>query len=211
MPQSSKKVANKNKKPNAKKKGNRPLLVKGDIPDEHVEYGRVTKAWGSCMFQVTCYDRKGSELLCKLRGRLEKKKIRVNPNDVVLVGLRAFDDEKGDIIYVYTLPEVNALLRLKEIVVASEINAEETGFEIEHQEEDEDDAKANNNPHSVTIKAKPQHGQLVRFHDDLFDDESETDEDDADDTPATTFNKKKLNYVAIESDAPVEPFNFDEI
>ena len=76
----------------------RPLLTKiaGSI------YGMVVKVLGNCKFDVLCFD-DGKRRQCILKNIIKRQK-KISPvevNDVVLVGIRDFDDNKGDIIYLY--------------------------------------------------------------------------------------------------------------
>lgn len=97
-----------------KEKAKGPLLLSKDV--EGTVYGQVTKALGDCNFKVFCFD--STERLCHLRGALVKNKSkqnRIETDTIVLVGLRDFQNEKGDIIYVYTKEQVAELKNMKEI------------------------------------------------------------------------------------------------
>ena len=108
MPQkSNKSVANKNKKVT---KESRKLLLKDEV--EGTVYGEVVKVLGDCRFSVFCYD--SVERICAVR-KIKKKKPQVSLEDIVLVGLRDFEEGKGDIIYVYNKIECGQLKKLKEI------------------------------------------------------------------------------------------------
>lgn len=109
MPQKSKKkIANKNK---GEKNGNsRTLLLSSEI--EGTVYGQVDKAFGSCNFNVLCYD--GRARLCHVRASIKKKQ-KAEIDSIVLIGLRDFEENKGDIIYVYTKDESCKLRQIGEI------------------------------------------------------------------------------------------------
>mgnify|MGYP006279795857 CR=1 FL=1 len=79
---------------------------------EDQEYAQVTKLLGNCRLEAQCFD--GKNRLCHIRGTM-RKKIWIVVNDVVLVSLRDYEDNKCDIIYKYTPKEVNKLKHLGEI------------------------------------------------------------------------------------------------
>ena len=63
--------------------------------NESQEYAQITKALGNCRFEVMCFD--GKERLATICGGMRKRRF-VNQNDIVLVSLRDWQDEKCDII-----------------------------------------------------------------------------------------------------------------
>lgn len=115
-----------------KEKVKGPLLLSKEV--EGTVYGQVTKILGDCNFRVFCFD--STERMCHLRGALSKNKSkqnRIEIDTVVLVGLRDFQNEKGDIIYVYSKEQVSQLKNMKEI--PSKISSENS-YEIDQDEED---------------------------------------------------------------------------
>lgn len=70
------------------------------------EYGQVQRILGDCRVQVVCFD--GKERLAKIRGSF-KKRVWIREGDVVLLGLRSFEDDKSDIIHRYHPDEVRKL------------------------------------------------------------------------------------------------------
>jgi translation initiation factor 1A len=70
------------------------------------EYGQVTKILGNCRVEVFCFD--GKERLAKIRGSF-KKRVWIVHGDIVLLGLRTFEDGKCDIIHKYHANEVRKL------------------------------------------------------------------------------------------------------
>nr|UXY87832.1 eukaryotic translation initiation factor 1A [Cryptomonas curvata] len=83
-------------------KEKRELIFKEDGQ----EYGQVLKMLGNGRCDVYCFD--GIKRLCHIRGKL-KKKIWINIGDVVLIGLRDFQENKGDIILKYSIDESRCL------------------------------------------------------------------------------------------------------
>jgi translation initiation factor 1A len=75
--------------------------------EDQQEYARVTKVLGDCRFKLYCYD--GIERIGHARGQMQRYKIMINLNDILLVGLRTFEESKCDIIMKYTPDEVRKL------------------------------------------------------------------------------------------------------
>ena len=63
--------------------------------NEGQEYAQITKCLGNCRFTVMCFD--GKERMATMCGGMRKRRF-VNQNDIVLVSLRDWQDEKCDII-----------------------------------------------------------------------------------------------------------------
>ena len=79
-------------------KEKRELIFKEDGQ----EYAQIIKMLGNGRCDVYCFD--GIKRLCHIRGKL-RKKIWINIGDVVLIGLRDFQEKKGDIILKYSTDE----------------------------------------------------------------------------------------------------------
>lgn len=71
-------------------------------------YGQATKLLGDCNFMVYCFD--GKDRMCHIRRKIKKDKVAVD--SILIIGTRDYQDDKGDIIYVYTREEA-AILRSK--------------------------------------------------------------------------------------------------
>lgn len=82
----------------------RELIVKDEEQGNHIhqaemsdtEYAQVVKMLGNARLEAQCVD--GIRRLCQIRGKM-RKKVWINMGDVVLVSLRSYEDEKGDIIH----------------------------------------------------------------------------------------------------------------
>lgn len=83
---------------------------------------------GRC--QSKCFD--GTTRMCHIRGKL-RKKVWVNAQDIVLVGLREYQDDKADIILKYSADEARNLIKYGEIPDSTTIN-ENTGEGEEGEE-----------------------------------------------------------------------------
>jgi translation initiation factor 1A len=106
MPKNVKSLKNSERNTDSVKK--RELVVKMD----GTVYGKAVKLLGDCNFTIQCYD--GIERLCHLRRKIKRDE-RIVLGSVVLVGLRDYQDAKGDIIFVYSREEEMELRKMDEI------------------------------------------------------------------------------------------------
>ena len=72
------------------------------------EYAQVLRMLGNGRLEAQCID--GVKRLCHIRGKM-RKKVWVNTGDIVLLGLRDFQDEKADVILKYLAYEARSRLR----------------------------------------------------------------------------------------------------
>mmetsp|Transcript_72450 Transcript_72450/g.223898 ORF Transcript_72450/g.223898 Transcript_72450/m.223898 type:complete len:143 (-) Transcript_72450:177-605(-) len=93
-----------------------------EFKEEGQEYGQVMRMLGNGRCEVSCFD--GTKRLCHIRGKM-RKKVWVNQGDIVLVSLRDFQDEKGDIIVKYTSDEARNLKTYGELPDNVKINETE--------------------------------------------------------------------------------------
>jgi len=70
------------------------------------EYAQVTKMLGNGRLEAMCFD--GVKRLCHIRGKL-RKKVWINQSDIILVGLRDYQDAKADVILKYSADEARNL------------------------------------------------------------------------------------------------------
>jgi len=70
------------------------------------EYAQVTKMLGNGRLEAMCFD--GVKRLCHIRGKL-RKKVWINQPDIILVGLRDYQDAKADVILKYSADEARNL------------------------------------------------------------------------------------------------------
>jgi len=104
--------------PNEVSKSNRELNRK----DDEQEYGQAMKMFGNGRVEVYCFD--GKTRMCHIRGKMAKR-VWINQGDIVLIGLRDFQDEKADIIGKYSLDEVRQLKKLGDL--PEDINTSDRG------------------------------------------------------------------------------------
>ena len=88
------------------------------------EYGQVIKMLGNGRLRVLCFDNK--ERLGIIRGKM-RKRVWIETGDVILVGLRDFQDEKADVIGKYSSDEARQLKRLGEIPMTAKLGIHNSG------------------------------------------------------------------------------------
>merc|ERR1719263_1731676 len=82
------------------------------IKDNNQEYAIVQKMLGNGRLMAFCSD--GKERLCHIRGSM-RKKVWINKDDTILIGLRDFQDNKADVILKYSTEEVRELIQRNEL------------------------------------------------------------------------------------------------
>jgi len=83
------------------------------------EYAQVTKMLGNGRLEAMCFD--GVKRLCHIRGKL-RKKVWINQSDIVLIGLRDYQDAKADVILKYSSDEARNLKSYGEFPESVKIN-----------------------------------------------------------------------------------------
>ncbi|CRK99173.1 CLUMA_CG012481, isoform A [Clunio marinus] len=117
----------------------RELLFKED----EQEYAQVTKMLGNGRLEAMCFD--GQKRLCHIRGKL-RKKVWINQGDIILVGLRDYQDKKADVIFKYTPDEARNLKTYGEFPESVRINDTVTFVEGDMDDEIEfDDYSSSDN------------------------------------------------------------------
>lgn len=113
------KNAKKIKRSSVSENDNRVLEFKEDSQ----VYGKVLKLLGDSRCLIACDD--GKERQCTVRGKL-KKRVWINLNDIVLVSLRDFQQDKGDIIHKYNDSESKKLEKMGELgkINSSKLNSD---------------------------------------------------------------------------------------
>jgi len=89
----------------------RELILK----EEGQSYAQVTRILGNGHLEAFCFDISGGKKrICHIRGKL-RKKVWINQGDVILVGLRTYQDDRADVIMKYLADEARELKRIREI------------------------------------------------------------------------------------------------
>ena len=70
------------------------------------EYAQVTRMLGNGRCEAICVD--GTKRLCHIRGKMHKK-VWIAAGDIILVGLRDYQDDKADVILKYMNDEARLL------------------------------------------------------------------------------------------------------
>jgi len=83
------------------------------------EYAQVLRMLGNGRLEAHCFD--GRKRLCTIRGQI-RKRVWINQEDIVLVGLREYQDEKADVIMKYYPDEVRALKQYGELPEQLRVN-----------------------------------------------------------------------------------------
>jgi len=107
---------------------------------------------GNGRLEAFCFD--GVNRLCHIRGKL-RKRVWIGVGDIILLGLREFQDQKADIILKYDGDEARSLKTFGELPDSVQINAvdnmdgEEFGddnfdFDLEAEDADERDDRGGN-------------------------------------------------------------------
>ena len=105
--------------------------------DDNQDYGHVIKMLGNNRVLLECEDQK--ERLGIIRGSMRKKQW-INLNNIVLYCKREYEDEKVDIIFVYTSDMLNNNNELRNIYKKIKNSKENiNNLVIKNDEEDDDD------------------------------------------------------------------------
>lgn len=96
----------------------RDLVLKLD----EQEYGQITKSLGDRRFDVYCFD--GKNRTVHVPGKFRKRTFFVR-DDIVLVQLRDFQEEKADFLHKYMPDEIAKLKRIGEIPMRAGITEAE--------------------------------------------------------------------------------------
>ena len=80
---------------------------------------QVLKLLGNGRLEAQCFD--GVKRLCHIRGKL-RKKVWINQGDIILIGLRDYQDSKADVIQKYNPDEARNLKAYKELPETAKIN-----------------------------------------------------------------------------------------
>ena len=101
-----------NKRNGQKKSGNNEGIRDLVFKEEGQEYAQVTRMLGNGRLEAYCFD--GKTRQCHIRGQMQRK-VWINVNDVILISLREYEENKGDVIKKYNSDEVHQLKKYKEI------------------------------------------------------------------------------------------------
>lgn len=136
-----------------KRRGKNESLSKRELvfKEDGQEYAQVTRMLGNARLEAYCFD--GQKRQCHIRGQL-KRRVWINNDDIILIGLRDYQDEKGDVILKYTADEVRALKEYQEIPDSIKVadNDDDMNGEIIFQKmvpNEESDSSSDNDPRNI--------------------------------------------------------------
>merc|ERR1712212_194619 len=95
--------------------------------EEGQEYAQVAKMLGNGRLEALCFT-DGVKRLCHIRGKL-RKKVWINQGDIILLGLRDYQDKKADVILKYNADEARNLKSYGEIPESVKVNENSTFVE----------------------------------------------------------------------------------
>ena len=122
---------------NAKKRTGRQergrMLVE---PDDSQSYAVVQAMLGNGRLSAICED--GKTRVARIRGSMRKAggKVIIEPRDLIVVALRDYEDDKGDVIHKYTLDEVHEILKWNVLPTALRRVLTRSEFQGDDDEED---------------------------------------------------------------------------
>ncbi len=100
------------------------------------EYAQVTKMLGDGRVALQCYD--GIQRTGLIRGTM-RRRVWIQMGDIVLVGLREFEEAKCDIVHKYTTDEARQLQQLNELPASAKINQTAIDMEMTDDGGEDDD------------------------------------------------------------------------
>ena len=143
------------------------------LKEEGQEYGQITKNLGNSRLEVQCAN--GSKVIGVIRGAI-RRKMWICVGDIVLVGLRDYEDGKVDIISRYTPEEAKELIKEKHIPPTMQAREDDEGGRGNGQVDfvNEMDERSSSDEDSDAGPAQPRRGVLPPMED---DDDQEVDVD----------------------------------
>ena len=157
--------------------------------EEGQAYGRIVKLLGNGRAHVECYIWKQNEktkiwemttktCVGKIRGKLMKRMWMGN-DDIVLVGLRDFQDDRVDIIHKYTYNDALKLKKLKCGIPNIKLDKYQNDAidQCVFNEEDSEDGSDSNSDNDGNIKKKREEFVAYGNHNLINSDESDEDYD----------------------------------
>ncbi|KAF7488430.1 Eukaryotic translation initiation factor 1A [Sarcoptes scabiei] len=99
------------------------------------EYAQVMRMLGNGRLEAYCFD--GVKRLCHIRGKL-RKKVWINQGDIILIGLRDYQDTKADVILKYNPEEARNLKTYGELPENARINEVSLKGEFGEDDDEED-------------------------------------------------------------------------
>lgn len=121
MPKNKGKGGKNHKRGKNDSEGDKRELV---FKEDGQEYAVVEKMLGNGWLAAACAD--GEKRMAHIRGAF-RKKVWINVGDVILLGLRDYQEEKADVILKYTPDEARLLKSYGELADSVKINENDEG------------------------------------------------------------------------------------
>jgi translation initiation factor 1A len=87
------------------------------------EYAQVQKLLGNGRLNVLCFD--GTKFITHIRGKF-REKVWIHQGDIILLSLREYKDQKGDVILKYSADEARSLKVYGELPESVIVNQTDT-------------------------------------------------------------------------------------
>lgn len=91
------------------------------LKEDGQEYAKVIKALGTGHVEADCFD--GKKRRCHIRGKMCKR-VWINAGNIILIGLRNFQDKTADVILKYTDDEARRLKSMGELPESTDIESD---------------------------------------------------------------------------------------
>jgi len=136
---------NKGKGGKNRRRGKNDSVVKRELvtKEEGQDYAQVLRMLGNGRLEAHCFD--GQKRLCHIRGKM-RKRVWVNQGDIILVGLRDFQDSKADVILKYNTDEARQLKKMGELPdhvnITEDMLGDEGGDDVIFASDDSDAGSA---------------------------------------------------------------------
>jgi len=167
------------------------------------EYAQVVRMVGNGRLEAHCFD--GKKRMCHIRGKM-RKRVWVNQGDIILIGLRDFQDEKADVIRKYNAEEARRLKKLGELHSEWQVDGgdddrpkdEDVGFDFTGaglRDSDEELEKVQDQPDRY--KPLPEYDESESSDEESGDEEESDSEEDIVDYKNTKYTKGKGDELDI--------------
>ena len=156
----NKRGGNKAKRGKRNRDTKQKVSIKNILKEDGQEYAFVSDLKGDCRLGLICWDKK--ERIGIIRGKM-RKRVWISRGDLVLVGIREFQDDKCDVIQKYDSEQAK-LLAKKGHVTQSFIKDGNTFTDMQTY----DDSDSDSEQHTETINNTKQ--EEINIDDFDFDD-----------------------------------------
>lgn len=147
------------------------------------EYAQVVKMLGNGRLNANCFD--GKPRLCHIRGKL-RKKVWINTGDIILIGLRDYQDDKADVILKYNPDEARNLKACGQLPENAKLN--EGGDEMDEGGVEFADTGAV----SDEGERGPEDDDLPIINSDSGEDDEEEEDEESDDSVDDKITEERL-------------------